>query len=201
MKRLLIVTLSIGFLLSCGSSRKELPRLGPMTVNGSDTAFYTLPDFEFLDQDSQIVSRESLAGKIYVADFFFTSCPTICPKMTKEMDRAYLRFKGNEQVHFVSHTIDTRHDSIPVLRKYAEKIDVMDARQWHFVWGPRKEIYDMAKAYFQVAYPDSMAPGGFVHSGQFALVDGEGYIRGFYNGTDPQDIDKMMGDIELLLSE
>ena len=200
MRRLLLTILSFWLLLSCGSSRKELPRLGPMTVNGSDTAFYTLPDFEFLDQDSQTVSRKSLAGKIYVADFFFTSCPTICPKMTKEMDRAYRQYKGNEKVHFLSHTIDTRHDSIPVLRKYAEKIDVTDAR-WHFVWGPREEIYDMAKAYFQVAYPDSMSPDGFVHSGQFALVDGDGYIRGFYNGTDPQDIDKMMRDIEFLLSE
>jgi len=201
MKHIIIAVLGIGLLTACNSNKKELPRLGPMTVTGSDTAYYQLPNFEFIDQDSQLVSKKSLTGKIYVADFFFTSCPTICPKMTKEMDRAYRHFKGNEQVHFLSHTIDTRHDSIPVLRKYAEKIDVTDARQWHFVWGPRKEIYDMAKAYFQVAYPDSTAPGGFVHSGQFALVDGKGYIRAFYNGTDPKDIDKMIQDIDLLLSE
>ncbi len=201
MRRTITVLLAIGLLAACSSRKKELPRLGPMTVNGSDTAFYRIPAFEFLDQDSQVVSNESLAGKIYVADFFFTSCPTICPKMTKEMDRAYLHYKGNEKVHFLSHTIDTRHDSIPVLRKYAEKMDVTDARQWHFVWGPREEIYDMAKAYFQVAYPDSMAPGGFVHSGQFALVDGEGYIRAFYNGTDPEEIDEMIRDIDRLLSE
>ncbi len=201
MRRTITVLLAIGLLAACSSRKKELPRLGPMTVNGSDTAFYRIPAFEFLDQDSQVVSNESLAGKIYVADFFFTSCPTICPKMTKEMDRAYRHYKGNERVHFLSHTIDTRHDSIPVLRKYAEKMDVTDARQWHFVWGPREEIYDMAKAYFQVAYPDSMAPGGFVHSGQFALVDGEGYIRAFYNGTDPEEIDEMIRDIDRLLSE
>ncbi len=187
-------------LAACTSKKKDLPYLGPLSVENGDTSYYTLPDFEFIDQDSQRIDKEYLKGKIYIADFFFTSCPSICPKMTKNMDRAYRQFKGNEQVHFLSHTIDTRHDSIPVLKRYAEKVGVHDARQWHFVWGPREEVYDMAKAYFQVAYPDSMAPGGFVHSGQFALVDGNGHIRAFYDGTDEKEVDKLVKDVNSLLS-
>lgn len=191
---------AIFLIIACDQNPKELPYLGPLQVDGSDTTYYQIPDFEVIDQDSNIVTRRTLAGDIFVADFFFTSCPTICPKMTKQMNRVYEKFGEDAGLQLVSYTIDNKHDTVPVLKAYAEKLDIQDNASWHFVWGPREEIFDLAGNFFQTAYADSTEPGGFVHSGQFALVDASGHIRGFYNGTDAEEVDELMGDIELLLN-
>ena len=128
--------------VSCNSGNKKLPILGEREpvekiVNGKtviDTIYKTIPDFNFMNQDSVMISNPTLQNSIYVADFFFTSCPSICPIMSKNMLDIYNKYKGNEEVKFLSHTIDPKHDTIPVLKKYATKLGV-DGKQWNFVSG------------------------------------------------------------------
>jgi protein SCO1/2 len=147
------------------------------------------------------VNNETVKGKIYVADFFFTSCPTICPIMKKEMIRVYEKFKGNNQVVILSHTIDPDYDTLALLRDYASRLG-SDGKQWMFLRGDRKPVYELAeKGYYASAMVDSTEPGGFIHSGGFILVDKLQRVRGIYDGTSTNDVDKLMSDMELLLKE
>lgn len=184
-------------------SREELPVLGAEEVVSEegtiDTVYRSINQFELRNQDGEVITAATVKGKIYVVDFFFTSCPTICPKMTKQMHRVYQEFEGNENVLFLSHTIDTRHDSIPVLKAYSEKLEV-SSNQWHFLHGERDPVYDLAEQYMVSAMEDETAPGGYIHSGAFILMDGEHRIRGYYDGVLPEDVDQLMLDIETLLA-
>lgn len=194
---------------SCSSSTKKLPIYGEREavkkmVNGIevvDTIYQTIPKFSFLNQDSVVINQDSLDNKIYVADFFFTSCPSICPIMKKQMLRVYDKFKGNTQVKFLSHTIDPKHDSIPVLKNYSNKMEV-DSKQWFFLFGDKETVYNLAKtAYMSTSYEDRAAPGGIVHSGYFLLVDKNKRIRGAYDGTDEGQVTQLIDDITILLNE
>ncbi|KAB7728185.1 SCO family protein [Rudanella paleaurantiibacter] len=197
------------FLAACGSSGDTLPVLGQKeavtrTVDGktvTDSVDHTIPDFRFVSQYGDTVSAGTLAGKVYVADFFFTTCPTICPKMKTQMKRVYDRFKGNSNVMILSHTIDPTRDSVAVLRDFAQSLGVKD-RQWLFVTGDKDQIYDIGQnAYMVSAAEDATAPGGVVHSGAFILVDTQKRVRGIYDGTTPEGVDKLMADIDKLLTE
>lgn len=196
------LTLCLGFLQACSSRQaRELPILGRKEVSGGDTLYQRIEDFRFMDQDSAWVSNETFGEGIYVADFFFTSCPSICPVMKKEMLRVYKAYEGNPAVNFLSHTIDPRHDSVSVLRKYAGKLGV-SSRQWHFVTGPRDSIYAIAQNSYMVATAeDESAPGGFIHGGHFILVDRDRHIRGIYDGTVTESVNQLIDDIALLLKE
>ncbi len=207
MKIILYTILMLLFATSCmkGPEKfEQLPVLGAETIfdddGNQDTVYKQINSFSFIDQDSHYVTQKDVAGKVYVVDFFFTSCPTICPKMTKQMLRVYEEFEGNNKVEFISHSIDTRHDSVPVLKAYASKLDVK-SDQWHFVTGSREEIYNIAEIYMVSAMEDESAPGGYIHSGAFILMDGQHRIRGYYDGILPEDVDQMMLDIETLLNE
>ncbi len=200
-----------GSLFSCsqtGSTQNTLPILGEreaiqQVVNGktvTDTIYHQIPDFSFVNQDSQRVTSQTLAGKIYVTDFFFTTCPTICPKMKSQMLRVYEKFKNNDQVVLLSHTIDPQHDSVAVLRDYAERLGVSSSK-WQFLTGAKDSIYDIAAQYMVSAAEDEKEPGGFVHSGAFILVDTERHVRGIYDGTNPDQVDQLIRDIPLLLAE
>src|SRR6187399_297723 len=116
--------LIVFLIASCKQSSKLLPILGNPTISGKDTVYPTIADFSLTDQDGQTVTNKSFQGKIYVADFIFLSCPTICPKMTKEMYNAYLPFSRDTRVAFISHTIDPEHDTLPRLKAYAAKLGV-----------------------------------------------------------------------------
>lgn len=196
-------------LFSCNNSDKKLPILGhreavEKTVDGKtvvDTVYQTIPTFSFLDQDSAVIDNKALSDKIYIADFFFTSCPSICPIMKKQMLRVYDTYKDEKQLSFVSHTIDPKHDTIPALKKYAEKLGV-DGKKWHFVYGERETVYKLARnGYFTIAEEDAKAPGGIMHMGYFTLVDKSGKIRGMYNGVDEKEVDNLIADIKILLKE
>ncbi|GAB2532288.1 SCO family protein [Rufibacter soli] len=166
-----------------------------------DTLYHTIPDFAFLDQDSQMVTQKTVADKIYVADFFFTSCPSICPKMKSQMLRVYEKYKDNPRVALLSHSIDPTHDTVAVLRDYADRLGVKSST-WHFLTGNRDSILDLAqKHYFTSAMVDNAMPGGFEHSGAFLLVDSQRRLRGHYDGTNAQDIDQLLKDMDKLLSE
>ncbi len=178
----------------------KLPILGERDIVNGDTAFHTVPDFSFINQDSQIVTNATFKDKAYVVDFFFTSCPTICPKLTREMLRLHDHFKAEDRLLLLAHSIDTRHDSVPVLKKYAENLEVTSDK-WHFITGDKDEIFEIADDYFSVAIDNPDAPGGFDHSGRLILVDKNRYIRAFCDGTDPKDVDRFILDIQKLLDE
>lgn len=160
-----------------------------------------IPPFAFSDQDSTLVTNQTFKGKVYVADFIFLSCPTICPKMTVELKKVYDAYKGNKDVLFLSHSIDPMHDTIPRLKLYCENLGI-DALQWHFVTGAEADIQAIAiEGYFSIAHPDSKAPGGFIHSGGLLLVDRQGHVRGEYDGTNPKATPGLIDDIAKLLEE
>lgn len=196
---------------ACGSDNQRLPilgqRLGTTTrqENGqtvTDTLYQTIPAFRFVNQQGDTVSNHTFDGHIYVADFFFTTCPTICPRMTGQMKRLYDRFSDEPRLLLLSHSIDPDRDSVARLRQYAFDLGIRDASRWHFVTGPRKQIFDIGQqAYLVTARTDSTAPGGLLHSGAFVLVDEHKRLRGIYDGTSPEAVSKLMEDITLLLKE
>ncbi|ALI99957.1 SCO family protein [Rufibacter tibetensis] len=208
---LLTLCLGVALATACTSppEKDQLPILGPRepqvtTVDGKtqvDTLYHSIPDFTFVDQDSQLVTQKTVENKIYVADFFFTSCPSICPKMKSQMLRVYEKYKDNPRVALLSHSIDPTHDTVAVLRDYADRLGVK-SKTWHFLTGDRDTILDMAqKHYFTSAMVDKAMPGGFEHSGAFLLVDEQRRLRGHYDGTNAQDIDKLLKDMDVLLAE
>ena len=183
------------------SETAELPILGERYVDDNqDTVYHSIADFAFVNQVGATIRKEDLAGKIYVADFFFTTCPTICPVMKKEMLRVYEQFKGDPNFRILSHSIDPSHDTQAVLKDYAEKLGVPDAATWNFLTGDQEKIFEIGQtSYLTTTRADDMEPGGFLHSGAFLLVDQQGRIRGVYDGTKTDQVDRLLADIPKLL--
>lgn len=179
-----------------------LPTLGRTAYDSTaqKEVVQPIPEFAFYNQDSVLITNSALAGKVYVTDFFFTSCPTICPVMKGQMLRVYEKYKSNPNVLLVSHTIDPRHDTVATLKRYSEKLGV-DASKWHFLTGDQEVIYSLAYDYMVSAAEDSTAPGGYIHSGAFILIDQKGFIRGYYDGTQEIDVDALLVDIDRLLKD
>ncbi len=207
-KRYYFYLLAIGALGACHPANKQLPILGPREavqkqINGkiiTDTVYATIPSFQFFNQDSTMISNHTFDGKIYVADFFFTSCPTICPIMHRNLMKVYERFKGNPQVMLLSHSIDFKYDVPHVLKSYAMRLGIYGS-QWHFVHGSKEQIYTLAeKSYLVSAGEDAGQPGGYVHQGYLVLVDKEKRIRGAYDGTDEKQVAQMIDDMAILLA-
>ncbi|MCR9265123.1 MAG: SCO family protein [Flavobacteriaceae bacterium] len=193
----------VGFVLNNGKKRK-------------------VPSFAFLNQDSVLVTDKDYLGKVYVVEFFFTTCPTICPVMTKNLVSLQNTFQNDEGFGVASFTINPRYDTPSVLKNYAKKYAIVD-KDWHLLTGDRDEIYNLAQeGFYIVANEVEDAPGGFEHSGMFALVDKNGYIRSrqdehgnpliYYRGTvteeqgvnaegEPQQITILKEDIKKLLAE
>ena len=146
-------------------------------------------------------TENDFRNKIYVTDFFFVTCPTICPKMTDQMHRVYEEFKENDDILFLSHTVMPEADSVPVLKDYAEKLKV-DVKKWKFVTGDKKQIYNLArKTYFAAVTEGDGGVNDFIHTENFVLVDKEKRLRGFYDGTSKKDVDRLIEDINALLYE
>ncbi|MGA0283724.1 MAG: SCO family protein [Saprospiraceae bacterium] len=190
------------FVVACESksSDKPLPIIGRLEIVDGDTIHHTIPDFEFINQDSQLVTNQELTEYIYISDFFFTSCPSICPIVKKQMLRIYDKYKSNSMVKLVSHTIDPKRDTADKLKRYAADLGV-DTDKWVFLTGDKESLLDIADAYFVAAYEDPDAPGGFDHSGKIILVDTKRQVRSFAEGTDPEDVDRFLKDIDKLLHE
>lgn len=202
-KNLTILIFSLPALLffsGCAKQNNALPYLGERQVVNGDTLYHRIPDFHFIDQDSQTITPQTFTRKIYIADFFFTSCPSICPKVKKQMLRIYDSYREDDRLLILSHSIDTRRDSVPRLKVYAQNLEV-SGDKWHFVTGNKDSIFNIANAYFVSAMEDPSAPGGFDHSGRIILVDKDRHVRSWCNGTDPEDVDRFMDDIEALLDE
>lgn len=188
-------------LQSCTETNRELPYLGFHDEVDGKTVYHQIPDFSFINQDSVAITQQDFKDKIYVADFFFISCPTICPVMKKQMIRVYEEFKDNPEVGILSHTIDPRHDSVSVLKEYRDQLGVT-GNTWQFVTGDQDAIYEIGeKQYMVTAQEDSTAieEGGFIHSGAFVLVDKNRNVRGVYDGTVEKEVTQLIKDMKLLL--
>ena len=202
MRYLAVTILSVIFVSACNQVKNNhrLPFYGNHDFIEGDTIYYTPGDFKLLNQDSIVVTPASLEGKIYVTDFFFTSCPSICPKMKTQLLRVYDKIEKDNDVMIVSHTIDPEHDNVEVLNTFASNLGVASSH-WQFLTGERDSIYALAKTYMVIANEDVDAPGGFAHSGAFLLLDKSRRIRGVYDGTEKDQVDLLLNDIDLLRKE
>lgn len=169
-------------------------------VNG-DTVYHKVANFQFVDQDSAFVTNETFKDQIYVTDFFFTSCRTICPIMKTQMLRVYEATADIPDVKLLSHSIDPEYDTVALLHDFAKRLGVSSDR-WHFVTGVKDSIYKIAQtSYFATAMEDKSEPDGFIHSGAFLLVDKEQRLRGKYDGTKEEDVNRLLVDINRLRKE
>lgn len=174
------------------------PSLVDESVRGVSSN-HRISKFKLINQLGDTITEETFKGKIYVADFFFTRCGGICPKMTKQMDRAAEELKDEKDVMFLSHSVTPVMDSVPILAAYAELYGA-DPKQWMLVTGDKKQIYDLArKFYFAVTTEGEGDELDFIHTENFVLIDKEKRIRGFYDGTSKQDVDRLIKDIRILL--
>lgn len=187
--------------LGCGdASPKELPYLGrPKMVEGKEIK-HKIRQFSFIDQDSMTFNNAAIGERIHVADFFFTSCPSICPKVMQQMLRLQERYQNEDRVLLVSYSIDPKRDTPKRLHSFGTKIGA-DFSKWKFIHAPKDEILDMANEdYYVPAYEDQEAPGGFDHSGKLLLIDQDGHLRAFAEGTEPESVTDFFADIDALLA-
>ncbi|MCG2430126.1 SCO family protein [Aequorivita xiaoshiensis] len=162
--------------------------------------YHTIADFSLINQNGKTVTQEDYADKIYVADFFFTTCQTICPIMTDHMVKIQEELKNDDDILLLSHTVTPEIDSVPQLKKYAVEKGVNDAK-WNLVTGDKKEIYDLARKSYLAAKDVPYEEYDLIHTENFVLVDKKKRIRGFYDGTDPEAIETLLHDIEVLKKE
>jgi protein SCO1/2 len=188
-----------------------LPYFGPKEIvvvqrDGKpvvDTVYATIPPFRFIDQDGKPFTDADAKGHILVVDFFFTRCGTICPKMSVQMQQLQLKLDDAafDDVLFLSHTVDPEHDTPEVLKDYARRLEA-DPTRWKFLTGSKADIYlQGSEGYYLAAKEDVMAEGGFLHSEKFVLVDREGHIRGYYDGTTATGMNALAADLKMLLKE
>jgi protein SCO1 len=182
----------------------RLPYIGEreLAANGKDTIYHSVQPFSFINQDGKTITDKDLEGKIYVADYFFTTCKSICPKMATELLRVQDKFSyTNGMVQILSHTVNPENDSVPVLKAYADMIHA-DSKMWNIVTGDKKQLYDMARnSYLVNAMEGDGGPDDFIHSELFVLVDKEKHIRGIYDGTDIKAVNDLLDDIKVLIAE
>lgn len=181
-------------LFTACKDEKSLPYLGETAIENGKEIHHKVGRFNHYNQDSVLMTNDDFAQHVYVADFFFTSCPSICPKVAKEMLRIYEAVKAEPMVKLVSFTIDPKRDDPEKLKLYAENLGV-DHNKWYFLTGDKDATLDLASTYFVAALEDKDAPGGFDHSGKIILVDKEGHVRSFCEGTDPSTTPKLIEDI------
>lgn len=202
-----VVTISLFY--SALKPKKTLPIYNPADVNPElvdstvqyKSKYHTIADFSFINQNGDTITQKNYDGKIYVADFFFTTCGSICPKMTTNLEDVQKAVLNNPKVMLLSHTVFPEVDSVSVLKEYAIKHHVVDSK-WNLVTGDKKEIYTMArKSYLAVKLgrPDQLYD--MVHTENFVLVDQKRRVRGFYDGTNKEDIKRLLEDIEFLSQE
>lgn len=189
--------------------KEVLPVYQPAMVNAElvDSSmqyikkYHTIADFELTNQNGLTITQDDYKDKIYIADFFFTTCPSICPIMTDNMVDIQKEIIDDKEIMLLSHSVTPQIDSVPVLKAYAEKKGVID-RKWNMVTGDKKQIYQLArKSYLAVKTDGDGGPYDMIHTENFILVDKERRIRGFYDGTDKESMEQLLHDLQVLKNE
>jgi protein SCO1/2 len=209
-----LLIISLIFILACNSeqnvvdnSKRTLPYLGFKDIEYidrggemvADTIFHTIGNFYFTAHTSEPITNATVEGKIYVVDFFFSHCPTICPIMTENLKTLHTRTSDLNDLIFISHTIDPERDSLERLNEYINLHGIETGNNWFFVRGSQAYTYDIGKDEYLInADVDREAEGGFLHSEHFVLIDKAGHIRGMYEGTDTNEVNRLEQDIRLL---
>jgi len=197
-----IVLLYFAFLIWNGPPKQ--PRLKYFVateINGVDTTFHTVPNFNFINERKERVDSMVMEGKITVVDFFFTTCPTICPVMSQNLGKVQDYFDEDEDVLILSHTVDPETDTPEILANYAKTYNA-NPKQWMFLTGDKKALYDQARrGYFITAIQGDGGPNDFVHSEKLVLVDKNKHLRGYYDGTKEEEVQKLIEHIEILKLE
>jgi len=208
MSKLKLVLLALGIaalVLSCAPNNKRLPYYFPIveaeTQSNLPGDYQTVPDFKFINQSGDSIGKEDIAGKVIVADFVFTSCPGICPTLTSNMTQIQEAYLNDAQVQILSFSVDPTYDTPEVLSRYVDKYDINTDR-WMLLTGDKEKMYDLIQNGFRLsAYEDSLAPGGIFHDQRFVLLDGSFHFRGYYFGTQEEELDRLIEDIGYLKKE
>lgn len=204
-----IILISVVVFFGCNTKPTDtkkllLPIIGEKKlagVDGTDTIYHSIQPFSFINQYHDTITEKTIDNKIYVADFFFATCQSICPKMSSQLVHVQNAFKNDMDVLILSHTVNPSHDTVEVLNGYSQMYGALK-NKWHFLTGNKKAIYDMARySYLVNALEEDGTAEGFLHSELFILVDTKKRIRGMYDGTDSVAVVKLISDIKLLKQE
>jgi protein SCO1/2 len=208
-----IVGVTISYQYLKPSEKKKLPVINPIDISEEmvDPELlrvgygHKIGDFSFLDQDGNTITQRDVKGKVFVAEYFFTTCQTICPIMNKQMQRVHEAYKKNDKVNILSFTVNPEIDTVEQMKRYADEHKA-DGKKWHFLTGEKEKLYNLARKSFFVLKPAESQNLGdvgsdFIHTNNFVLVDQEMRIRGYYDGTNPKEVDRLIKDIDLLLNE
>lgn len=204
-----LLAVGIGIAYKMIKKGRNLPIYTPAMINPDlvdqskqgVTKNHTIPDFNLINQDGETFTADKLKGKYYVADFFFTTCPTICPDMSTQLLRVQEKYQDHENFMIISHTVQPEIDSPEILKEYANRYEAIPGK-WEFLTGDKKVIYNLArKAYFAAVTEGNGGPDDFIHTENFVLIDKAKRIRGFYDGTSKESVDQLITDIAILEQE
>ena len=194
---------SIVFYFGCSQKKSSvlLPIYGEKKIIAGDTIYHQIASFNLTNQIDQVVNQNTTKNKIYIANFFFASCQSICPMMSNQLQEVQKAFLADDSVLILSHSVNPLHDTVAVLSNYADTYGVK-TNKWHLLTGNKKQIYDLAKTSYLVnAFEDDGSPEGFLHSELFLLIDKKARIRGMYDGTNTSEVKKLIEDVKLLKQE
>lgn len=210
---LFVVCVPLGYYIMNQKPESVLPVINPIDVQEEmvDPELlrvgqgHTVGKFSFQNQDNQTITENDVKGKIYVAEYFFTTCKSICPIMNKQMQRVQKAIKGNSNVKILSFTVDPEVDTVAQMKRYANSHNYVKG-QWHFLTGKKEDLYSLARKSFFVLKPAEAqnlgdAGSDFIHTNNFVLVDGQGRIRGYYDGTNKKEVSTLIADIKRLEAE
>lgn len=197
-----LILILIALLHACNHTER-LPILGETTIDKEtgELVYYKAPEFQLTNQMNKVANNDAFKGKIQVVDFFFTNCPTICPQMTRHMKLVEDKFQNEDRVAIISYSIDSENDTPERLRAYSKAYDINN-QKWTFLTGNSETIFELSKDYKVRTFDDSNQQGAnLIHDGTFVLIDVERRIRGYYNGLDKKDTNRLITDIQKLLKE
>jgi protein SCO1 len=210
---LLVVCVTFSYLILQKTQVKKLPVLNPIDLKKEmvDPELlrigqgHQIGDFKFQNQNKKTITQKEINGKVFVAEYFFTTCQSICPLMNKQMQRIQEEFKGNENLKILSFTVDPAIDNTDALEKYAKEMNAIEG-QWHFLTGQKEALYSLARKSFFILKPAEAknlgdAGSDFIHTNNFVLVDQKKRIRGYYDGTNEKEVSNLILDISILLKD
>ncbi len=199
----IILICSIVFYFGCTEKKSSvlLPIYGEKKIIAGDTIYHQIASFNLTNQIGQVVNQNTTKNKIYIANFFFATCQSICPMMSNQLQEVQKAFLADDSVLILSHSVNPLHDTVAVLSNYADTYGAK-TNKWHLLTGNKKQIYDLAKTSYLVnAFEDDGSPEGFLHSELFLLIDKKARIRGMYDGTNTAEVKKLIEDVKLLKQE